>query len=76
MRGNDYVASARLGDLEILHGEFTVSGGSAGELRLTIRGDSASVEGKVTLPGPAGNRGKRVSDAHIARYQQAEVRAL
>jgi hypothetical protein len=49
--GNDYVSSARLGDQEVLHGEFTISGGGAGELHLTMRGDSASVEGQVTLQG-------------------------
>jgi hypothetical protein len=49
--GNDYVSSARLGDQEVLHGEFTISGGGADELHLTMRGDSASVEGQVTLQG-------------------------
>jgi hypothetical protein len=48
--GNGYVASAKLGDVDVLNGEFTV-GSSAGELHITIRGDSASIQGQVTFQG-------------------------
>ncbi len=47
-----YVASAKLGDLDVLHGEFPI-GSAAGELHLTIRGDSATVQGQVTFQGEA-----------------------
>jgi len=46
-----YVASAKLGDVDVLHGEFPVRGSAPGELHITIRGDSAQVEGQVTLAG-------------------------
>jgi Carboxypeptidase regulatory-like domain len=46
-----YVAFAKLGDVDVLHGEFSVSGSAPGELHITIRGDSALVEGQVTLAG-------------------------
>jgi hypothetical protein len=49
--GGDYVAAARLGERDVLHGEFPAGGSSMGELHLTIRGDSASVDGQVTLNG-------------------------
>jgi hypothetical protein len=51
MGGSDYVASAKLGELDVLHGEFPIGPGAGGELHVTIRGDSASVEGKVTFQG-------------------------
>lgn len=47
----DYVSSAKLGDLDVLRGEFSIGGNEAGELRVTIRGDSASVEGRVSFDG-------------------------
>jgi hypothetical protein len=46
----DYVASAKLGDIDVLHSEFPV-GGVPGELHVTIRGDSANVQGQVTFEG-------------------------
>jgi hypothetical protein len=46
-----YVASAKLGDMDVLHGEFPVRGSTPGELHITIRGDSAQVEGQVTSAG-------------------------
>jgi len=49
--GTGYVASAKLGDLDVLHGEFSIGGSTAGELHVTIRGDSASVQGQVTFKG-------------------------
>jgi hypothetical protein len=48
--GNGYVASAKLGDVDVLHDEFAV-GSAAGELHITIRGDSATVQGQVTFQG-------------------------
>jgi hypothetical protein len=48
--GGDYVASVKFGDLDVLHGEFPVGAGG-GEIHVTVRGDSASVEGKVTVGG-------------------------
>jgi hypothetical protein len=48
---SDYVASAKLGELDVLHGEFPIGAGAGSELHVTIRGDSASVEGKVTFQG-------------------------
>jgi len=45
------VASAKLGDVDVLHGEFPVSGSVPGELHLTIRGDSATIQGQVTFQG-------------------------
>jgi hypothetical protein len=47
---NGYVASAKLGDVDVLHGEFAV-GSAGGELHITVRGDSATLEGKVTYQG-------------------------
>ncbi len=49
--GGGYVASAKLGDLDVLHGQFQVNGSAAGELHITIRGDSATVQGQVTSAG-------------------------
>jgi hypothetical protein len=49
--GGDYVAAAKLGDRDVLHGEFPITGGAELELHVTIRCDSASVEGKVTFRG-------------------------
>lgn len=46
-----YVASAKLGDLDVLHGEFPVGASPPGELHITIRGDSAVVEGQVISSG-------------------------
>ena len=48
---SDYVAAAKLGELDVLRGEFPVGAGAGGELHVTIRGDSGSVEGKVTFQG-------------------------
>ncbi len=45
-----YVASAKLGDVDVLRGEFPI-GSAAAELHLTIRGDSATVQGQVTFQG-------------------------
>jgi hypothetical protein len=50
VNGAGYVASAKLGDLDVLHGEFPI-GGAAGELHVAIRGDSATVQGQVTFQG-------------------------
>lgn len=49
--GTGYVASAKLGDLDVLHGEFPIGGSAAGELTVTIRGDSSTVQGQVTFQG-------------------------
>jgi len=46
----DYVASAKIGELDVLQGEFA-AGGSAGELHVTIKGDSATVQGQVSSQG-------------------------
>src|SRR5277367_796043 len=51
IEGTGYVASAMLGDLDVLHNEFSVRGSALGELHLTIRGDSATVKGQVTFQG-------------------------
>lgn len=48
--GTGYVASAKLGDRDVLHGEFPIEG-AASELHITIRGDSATVQGQVTFQG-------------------------
>jgi hypothetical protein len=45
-----YVAAATLGDMDVLHGEFSIGGGG-GELHVVVRGDCATVEGKVTFKG-------------------------
>ena len=50
-RGDGYVSSAKLGDVDVLHGEFAIGGSTPGELHLTIRGDSATVQGQVTFQG-------------------------
>jgi protocatechuate 3,4-dioxygenase beta subunit len=47
--GGGYVASARIGDVDALHGEFQISG--PGELHVIIRGDSATVQGHVSFQG-------------------------
>ncbi len=57
--GADYVASAKLGEVDALHGEFPVGGSGVGELHVTIRGDSASVAGQVTF------NGRRAVQAHV-----------
>jgi hypothetical protein len=49
--GTGYVSSAKLGDADVLHGEFAIGGSTPGELHLTIRGDSATVQGQVTFQG-------------------------
>jgi hypothetical protein len=49
--GTGYVASAKLGEVDVLHSEFPISGNAVGELHVTVRGDSASVEGQVTFQG-------------------------
>jgi hypothetical protein len=48
--GAGYVASAKFGDIDVLRGEFPI-GSAAGELHVTIRGDSAIVQGTVTFQG-------------------------
>jgi hypothetical protein len=45
-----YVASVKQGDLDVLHGEFGV-GSAPAEIHVTIRGDSATVQGQVTFQG-------------------------
>lgn len=47
--GAGYVASAKMGDVDALHGEFQISGPS--ELHVIVRGDSATVHGKVGFQG-------------------------
>jgi hypothetical protein len=49
--GTGYVASAKLGDVEVLHGEFPIGASIPGPLRVTIRGDSATVQGKISFQG-------------------------
>jgi hypothetical protein len=49
--GVGYVASAKLGDVDVLHAEFPVGRSTLGPLQLTIRGDSATVQGQVTFQG-------------------------
>jgi hypothetical protein len=49
--GSGYVASAKLGDVDVLHSEFAIGGSSPGELHVTVRGDSATVQGQVTFQG-------------------------
>jgi hypothetical protein len=53
-----YVASAKLGDVDVLHGEFSVSGSAPGELHLTVRGDSANLEGQLTFKGQPAPRAR------------------
>lgn len=45
-----YVASAMLGGVDVLHGEFAITG-AAGELHVTVRGDGATLKGQVTFEG-------------------------
>jgi hypothetical protein len=47
----DYVASASLGDQDILKREFPVGAGGPGEIHIVVKGDSASVQGSVTSKG-------------------------
>jgi Carboxypeptidase regulatory-like domain len=47
--GAAYVASARMGDVDALHGEFQINGPS--QLQVIVRGDSATVQGQVTFQG-------------------------
>jgi hypothetical protein len=49
--GSDYVASVTLGDRDILRGEFPIGGSEPGEMRIVVRGDSATVEGVVAAKG-------------------------
>jgi hypothetical protein len=51
--GVGYVASAKLGDADVLHGEFSIGGSNPGELHITVRGDSATVQGVATFQGQA-----------------------
>lgn len=46
----EYVASAKLGDSDILNRQFSI-GAAASELHVTMRGDSATVQGTVTSGG-------------------------
>jgi hypothetical protein len=45
-----YVASAKLGGVDVIHAEFAITG-APGELHLTVRGNSAVLKGKVTFQG-------------------------
>ncbi len=54
--GGGYVASAKMGDVDALHGEFPIGGGSPGELHITVRGDGAAIEGLVTFQGKPAER--------------------
>jgi hypothetical protein len=49
--GWGYVASAKLGNMDVLHGDFAIGGSVPGELHVTVRGDGATVEGRVTFQG-------------------------
>src|SRR5580698_2287137 len=46
--GWGYVASAKRGNMDVLHGDFAIGGSVPGELHVTVRGDGATVEGRVT----------------------------
>jgi protocatechuate 3,4-dioxygenase beta subunit len=48
-RSKSYVTSATLGNADALHREFRLPASAEGELHVTIRGDSASVAGRVVL---------------------------
>jgi hypothetical protein len=48
--GSSYVSAATLGNVDILHSEFSI-GSASGEMRITVRGDSATVQGAVTFQG-------------------------
>lgn len=48
--GNGYVASAKLGGVDVLQGEFAITG-APGELHLTVRGDGVTLKGQVTFEG-------------------------
>ncbi len=48
---NDYVASATLGDQDLLRREFPVAAGGPGEIHIVVKGDSALVQGSVTSKG-------------------------
>ncbi len=48
--GSGYAAAAKLGGVDVLHREFAITG-AAGELHLTVRGDGATLKGKVTFGG-------------------------
>ncbi len=82
-----YVASAKLGDVEVLHGEFTLSGSNAGELHVTVRGDGATVQGQVTLAGepapgaqvfliPASSDGARLLPGFSDEQGHYEIKGL
>jgi len=64
----DYVASAKFGDLDVLHSEFP-AGGMAGELHVTVKGDSATVEGQVS------SQGKPVEGAQVLLIPATNDRA-
>ncbi len=50
--GPDYVSSAKLGDQDILHREFS-AGSNPGEIHIVVRGDGGTVEGQITAKGKA-----------------------
>jgi hypothetical protein len=51
-----YVASARLGDVDLFHQPFTVAAGSSAPVEIEVRDDMAEIDGTVSgLPSSAGS---------------------
>jgi hypothetical protein len=51
--GYGYVASAAMGGIDLLHQPFNVSSGSNIPIEITMRDDTASLQGTVTDPSPS-----------------------
>ena len=50
--GRGYVASARLGDVDLLRQPFVVTSGPSAPIEIELRDDTAEIEGTVTGMGP------------------------
>ena len=53
-----YVASARMGSLDLLHQPFTLVSGSSPTIEIEMRDDGAQIEATVTNPDETGSEGR------------------
>ena len=59
-----YIASGKMGDLDVLHGKFSVGESIPGELHITVRGDSAGAGRTGNCVGPACGIRSSLSHSH------------
>ena len=61
-----YVASATMGGVDLLHQPFTVASGSNGSIDITMRDDTAEIDGKVAGLNPATDASSRTANSGIS----------